>query len=194
MEALSRVLTPPPRTLDHALVDALELPASRPPWLDDEDGLSTIYDRYREIAQHGELALAAVMMANEVMWKPGTEDAPSSVIYTFDPVLQDWPAHIRGIAAALYEFHESTATPPRDPWHRLLLDRLHSGFERTMHQRIPSDITKGFVAYESSCMLFRRHLPGGFLDRRFVPVLVLRRGPTPHPCAVVPSSLWPEGF
>ena len=194
MEALSRVLTPPPRTLDHALIEALELPGGRPAWLTETDGLFAIYERYRELAQHGELALAVVMMANEVMWEPGDHDAPASVIYTFDPVLQSWPEHLETISGRMYQFHQASGEPPRDPWHRLLLDRLHSGYERTMHQLVPPDIAEGFVCYESSCMLFRKHLPAGYLDRRFVPVLVLRRGPTPHPCAVVPGSLWPEGF
>ncbi|MBX2798332.1 MAG: hypothetical protein KTR31_11700 [Myxococcales bacterium] len=193
LDALRRVFTPPPRTLSPDVIAALELPKTRPEWIYG-DRLSAIYDRYREIVQHGELALGVIMMANRTLWEPGDNDAPASIVYTFDPVLQEWPERMEQIRHRLYEFHGSTGTPERDPWRRLLLDRLNSGYERTMHQRIDPEITGGFVAYESAVMLFRRHLRGGVVSDRFLPMLVLRRGGAPHPAVVVPASLWPGGL
>lgn len=192
LHQLRRVLPAPPRTLDTHVIQAITRPA-RPTWMTERDRLSVVFERFRDIVQHGELTMGAVVMANDAMWEPGSGDAPGSVVYSFDPVLIDRPDILQSIGNDLFGFHDSDQVP-RDPWQRLLLDRLHSGFERTFHQPLPPELTNGFVAYESSCMLFRSHLPNGVLDRRFLPLLVLRSGPPPHPCLMVPATLWPDGL
>lgn len=193
MIALQRRLGPSPRVVSAELAQQLALPAP-PAWLGDGDALSLIYDNHEAIVRHGALALASVVMANQSLWEPGDNDAPASVVYTFDPVLQGMPERLVAAGSAIYGYHQSEAEPPLDPWRRLLLDRLHSGLERTMHQRLPPEHTGGFVVYESSVMLCRDHLPDRVLSQRFLPVLVLREGQGPHPAFVVPAALWGERF
>jgi len=190
IDALSARLGSPPRPIaGDALSLSLSLPPP-PPWLTDDDGLNLIYDRHTDLVTHGEVALATIVMANTVLWEPGTDDAPASVVYTFDPTLLQHPHRLEQYGHAQYRHHKSTEDPPRDPWLRQIYEQLYSGLDRAMHQRLPPEETGGHPVYHSATVVFRAHLEDGKLGDGPLPVLVLRRGPPPWPCMIVPSSLW----
>lgn len=194
IDALARLahrLGAPPRPTTAALAEAFHLPVL-PGWLGEQDGLYHQVRLRDALMQRGELALGAFFMANTVLWEDGDTDAPAGVVYSFDPVLQRFPERLAAIGTALYRFHEYAGEPPVDPWRRLVLDQLHSGYERPLHERVPPELASGRVAYHTSLMVFREHLPTGRITGRWVPLLVLREGPCP--AMIVPSRLWSEPF
>jgi len=153
-----------------------------------------LYERYRNVdalLQGGEITWGVVFMANTAVWEPGDEDQPLGVVYSFDPWFEQRPERLRPLGKRLFAFHASDDEPPRRPWEREVRDQLYTGLERPLHDELPPSLSGGRVAFHSSAIACRAHMPEGFLADTLLPLLVHRTG-RPPTCMPVPHHYWPR--
>jgi hypothetical protein len=186
LEGLRQQLTPAARLREKD--EWLQPP---PPWMTPQDVLHAYYRNPLPVLEEGEITWGVVFMGNSALWKPGPDDLPIGLVYSFDPWFERHPERLGPIATSLFGFHGSDDPPPLRPWERQIRDALHSGFERPLHQLLPPSLSGGRVVYHTSAIGSRAHLPNGCLNGTLLPVLVRRARP-PRSCVPVPHRYWPR--
>jgi len=193
LRALAARLGPAPRRIDGELAQAMALPPA-PPWLEPGHALEQIRRDHALVVERGRLAPAVLFMANTVLYEPGEADAPAAAVYSFDPAVAAFPGKLRRAGERLFAFHEFQGDPPTDPWQRQLVAALDTGMAWPQHLRVPPELCEGHAMFVGSVMLYRAHLPGGWLADARVPLLVGPSGMDPRSALVVPGALWPSAW
>ena len=141
----------------------------------------------------GEPVWTAMVMANSVLFRPGSTDAPAAIVYSFDTAFDADPDRLRGIAARLQELREIgsrglSSDAPREL--RAMAKQIEDEAARLTNHRVPASLVGGDeeVWYETLC-IYRRDLPTGYLRDGLIPALALRsRRRTPR---TLPLKYWP---
>jgi len=157
------------------------------------DPLWGIWQHGADVLRRGEAVVGWIYMANDVLWRPGDDNAPGGVVYSFDRALTDVPERLAPVAHELYRYHVDSADTvplPLAAWERTLYDQVYSGLERPFHQRLPPSIAGSRIIYHSSVFFFREHLPTGHLTDHAVPLIVDREETG---IALIPPVEWWPG-
>lgn len=160
--------------------------APGPAWLA-SDRLNEVYRLHEQLLAEGEITWAWVVMANESAWRPGGGVVPGMVIYSFDPWFERRPSRLGPISERLLQQPDR---PGVWPWEAQVSDWIAKELARPLDEPLPPSLALGRAVRLSTMLFFPDHLPHGYLTGGFLPVLVLREGPS-RPAMGVPSSLWP---
>ena len=188
LSELDRALGPAPR-------DPGDYPRpTRLGWPKHEWPLMRAVDDFDGIVQRGVLAVGRLVMASTEAFEPSANDAPLTVIYTFDRTLWRQPSVCDDIADRLFDFYRKPDAVPAHPSERHVYEQMRRDTERPIHERVPASLSDGFVVYWCRLMLFRAHVPGHALGSNYFPLLVDLDGPKPPLAVMVPHSYWPNTF
>lgn len=161
----------------------------RPPeWMPRKDDLRNVYVEQKHLLDEGEVLWAALVHANGMLFQPGLMDHPAMTIYAPDNSFDKHPSHLRQIAARLFQLKGTTAGGPEaQRWGDMLANE--SEVDREFGWLVPKSWTEGREVRATQFMVFRKHLPGGFLRSGWFPLLVHDQTAAVMIC---PKNFWPQ--
>jgi hypothetical protein len=185
----------PPRSLGWFRPSPFAVP--EPSWMAQakvaDEPMKEVIRGQKSLWKHGVVVWGHVVRANAILYEPGTDDCPATLIFSATapddeavnelPVLTDrlhhlWACIIPGPGWTQRE---------TDWWEDLRNDMsYHRGFKLPEEWQQRSKDYKG-----SSFLMHRAHLPEGRITSRLLPILV---DPVTCIAQTIPSSEWPEGM
>lgn len=138
---------------------------ARPAWAA-EDEMMQFFEGHRHALVHGRLTLAATVQVNRILFEPGGSDAPGEVVYD---LADGMPAEeLTALATRLFGLRGES---PADPRAARIGRYLENQLERVFGWPVPEGW--GPETCRISTVYFpRKHLPGGYLAGRLLPVCV----------------------
>lgn len=135
----------------------------------------------------GEIALGAVVQANELLFERGRDNCPANFIYTKEPYFIENPDELDILASELFSTKGDRGYRPSI---QKLADLLADEYERIFCYKLPKDLIDNKEVYFTSVFVDRKHLPGKILSERIYPMLIL---PDSKPDAMIlPYWYWKE--
>lgn len=168
--------------------DALYLRAFPPLWAWTDPFIRQFYTRQRELRRSGAVVWGALVQANSLLFSPGGDDHPASVLYSTHAWYEVHPEELVELAGSLYDVK---ATDQDDPQLREFSRVLEDELDRAPGLQVPHSLTAGRDVYHTSVMVIRKHLPGRILRGPCFPLLV---DPQRHLVQIVPSRFWPDAL
>lgn len=168
---------------------------SMPDWLKEapEDRLNLVFEFYEQLFASGNVYYAYIIQANlHLFQQKSGADCPASVIFSDAPeinenpfILREWGQHI----------HHFTEMRPLDTPEELLeiVSVLNDGRDRSAFSfKITEPSGLSAKADFRSLIVFRKHIPQGFLKGTLVPILSADgcRGAV----TILPKSFWSKAF
>ncbi len=135
----------------------------------------------------GQIVWGAIVQANALMFEPGRGNLPGAMLFSTDLRMDDRPSLLTDCAAGLFSYKGKKNLG--DPALQAFADRLQNELSRPLGMEVPSRLT-GNIACQMSVIQFeRKHLPGGTITSRFMPILTHRDTPS---IMVLPCKYWPK--
>jgi hypothetical protein len=189
IEIVRDLLGPHPRTFEPEIRQYLE--AEPPAWLkrSPKDEMNDPFRNRETILRDGRVVWAAIVQANNQIFKRGSVDVGASVVFSEDPWFDERPQELRRIAADLYQLK---GTDQNDPDVSAIARMLTSELMRGVKMPVPARFTTQRRVFHSPIMLVRKHLPKGFLADQIFPALVDAEGK--GQLILVPAAFWPASL
>lgn len=147
--------------------------------------------RQKDIWRRGRIVWGYIVMANEALYLPGTDDLPGDVIYSLTATDEEAMARLPEIADALFEAKVAEKELPEFPEdQRGIVEHLRQETDRAFGLAVPESLSHGMQCHVSSFWAHRAFLPDEALGGRFVPLLVLAE--KVHDVLIIPGSFWPS--
>ena len=158
--------------------------ADSPKWLTHRDPLIEVSHNQALLLREGRIVWAALVMANNLLFKPGKEDCPALLVYSLDPWFESRPDELHAIARRIFELKN---TQPTEPGLRALAKLVTEESDRGMGWRVPEALTDRDVR-GAIFMVFRQHIPQGQMCGERFPILV---HPSTEAVMILPFEGWP---
>ena len=157
------------------------LKIEQPEW-SKRNNMNVYFQNYRRSLSHGKLVLAATIQANNQLFKPGPNDCPAAIVLDLAGEMK--PDQLTQLANRIFDLREDgTATTERE---QQLADYLNA--EKLHGFGMPVPDTMGPESCRiSSIFIVRKHLPGGYLQSKIMPVCV---DPANGVAVVLPVKYW----
>jgi hypothetical protein len=186
LQQVREKLGPPPRRFRWR--QWFYLRASPPAWVSGDAFFRQFYRRMAALRRDGAVVWGALVQANSLLFAPGADDCPASVLYSTHPWYEGQPGDLVELAGSLYDVK---ATAQDDPLLREFSRVLEDELDRAPGLQVPHALTDGRDVFHTSVMVIRKHLPGRLLRGSLFPLLV---DPQRHLVQIVPSHYWPEAL
>lgn len=164
-----------------------ELLISMPSWMPGDD-MEVIFKDQRFLYEEGEVVWGTFVQANGLLYSHGALNCPATFIYSRHEDVDRQPALLRDVARLV---HELRGREWDDPDEQRYGDMLENERMRAMRWKVPDSRSLGLPVYSTTVMVCRRHLPGGVLIRRTMPML---RHRDTVATIIVPHWFWPRSF
>lgn len=152
------------------------------------DALNRLWKDQELLFTHGDVQLAALVMANEHLFHRAWVGAPGVVVHGAAPEFEQDPDALLEIAEALRELRDGTEAD--DPDLAEIRAELVNGTSRASWRPVPSSIAGSRPCYVSTIFLDRGAMPDGWLAGSLFPILALQdRTPV---LALLPFRVWPD--
>lgn len=192
LDQIRAKIGPPPRKTGWFKPSPWDIP--EPDWMKtaplEDEPMKEIVSGLKSLWKHGVIVWGHLVRANTGLYTSGEDDCPGTVI--FSPTASDGDAYktLPGLAEKLHQLRASIFpveewSVRESEWREDLQNDMsyHRGF------KLPETWQLGSQDYKGSNVLFhRRHLPDGFIQSRFLPMLV---HPITSIAQVVPAEVWP---
>lgn len=164
----------------------------RPSWMGFGDELGVIFKEKKQLLSEGVICYAAVVQANDMLFRWAFGDLPANLIYSPDEAVCRDPELLYQLAQQLFSYKDVPLEQVPESWRevaRVITDeRDRSSFA---FRAVTAD---GFAVntYFNANMIFRKHLPGMVLHSGLLPVLAC-----PGKCTsvlVLPKQYWTAEF
>lgn len=176
---------PPPRRIPW--LERPYLHARAPQWAAHDDLRRVIRDRNRLLTQ-GRIVLGAVVEANTALYRPGKQNLPALAIWSDDPFYEAKPCRLRELGRELFAMKGQHTRGDLAETARLLT----SARLRPLGYKLPDSFGDGKALWLTTLLVFREHLPCGFLNSKLLPLLVC---PEETPAALIlPGKYWPDAW
>ena len=187
IEAIRLHLGKPPRRFDSSLQVYLH---TRPPgWLSRKDDLSAVYREQDRLRREGLVVWASLVQANRLLFAPGEQDHPVSIVWSTDSYFDAASDELQAIGQAAFELK---GTQPAGGDAAALAKVLTDERMRGQRLAVPAVLTGGRTVWHSALMCTRRHLPRGVLRGRLLPIWI---DPKPTGMALlIPTAYWPPAM
>ena len=141
-------------------------------YLYEPDELYMLFDPMLQMKffKEGKVALGALVQANELLFKRGSDNCPANYIYTRDPYYTEHTEEFHALAMDLFQTKGEAGFIPSI---QKLADILADEEECTYCYKLPRNVTEGREVYFTTIMVDRDHLPGKKLAEGLKPMLIL---------------------
>lgn len=150
--------------------------------------LYIVYESRNRLLREGNVALAAIVQANNELYAPGEKDRPANVVYSSDRATPDLLRVLSRCADRIFALKNTT---PDRPEERKFAEMVTDECRREMRVPVPRGIAEIDGITLTTIMVFRPDLPHGYLTNGFFPLLVHRHTPA---TLIVPSPYWPAAI
>lgn len=152
------------------------------------DALDRLWKEQETLFTRGDVQLAAVVMANENLYRRAWVGAPALVVLGADPRVDPDPEALQRIAGLLYglKVEDDDFDVELEP----LADRLRDETTRFERVPVPAAISGDVACVMTTIYVHRDALPGRWLAGRVIPVLSHVES-TPA-ITVLPERYWPD--
>jgi hypothetical protein len=156
------------------------------------DPVRNIFEYSELLLQHGRVCWGHSVIANTEMFEPGAEDCPGVFVYSDDPFVDRFPGWLGRPASHLQYYHSDETRAPNPPrcYEHYLAIRDEMNYQE--NTQLSPVLTENRVVYYVSVLIFREHLPHGYLTGHLVPMLTLNREGYPKMAMILPCQLWPD--
>lgn len=166
------------------------LRAHPPGWLRERPG-DPLWDVFRaqwRLLKEGRLMWGQIVQANTLLFEPGPDDCPASLLISEDPLAHRSPDRLGDAARAMFKLKGTTPTDPvLAEFARVLTDEVERHWTL-----VPQQVAGLRDTYCVAMMIFRKHLPAGYLPPVDLPYPVLALPGELQSALVVPGSYWPR--
>lgn len=188
LEAIRETLGPAPRSFPFLEMWGY-LRIKRPRWAWFRDDIRQIFWNRTSLLRKGRIVWGHIVQANAMLFSPGELDAPAAVVYcTQDRRVIDL-AELSQIASQLFDLKGKPQFADEQD-RQAFSDRLADEMSRPYGLRVPKSISPRIPCAMSTIFIARKHLPGGYLKKPLLPLLVATT--PPHVTMVVPDKYWPK--
>ncbi len=158
----------------------------RPHWIFNHPLFQTYKDA-KVLRKHGRVYYAALIQANEKMFRPVAGDNipgnPGVVLYCAGGAYETDPEALRGLASQLYHYKNTDEAP--EEWKSIVAQITD---EHSFSYHLPVENRKSTGVYYTPLMFFRQHLPK---DRLIGPIFPIVAAPEHCKCIMVlPKRYW----
>ncbi len=185
-ECIRRFGSPPRRLRLRDRWSYLQVP--RPWWalVDPQEPLHLLFRHVWQLYQEGEIVWGSIIQANALLFSPGPHNCPGELLYSLEDSAGVDPQYLEEVADRLGELK---GTKPDNPALFEIAHYLTDERIRVFGLPVPELLSPGIGCKISTTFFVRKHLPGGVLVGRILPVLVLPR--QPHVALPLPERYWP---
>jgi hypothetical protein len=162
---------------------------SKPSWCTKDDDLFATFRNKRRLLTDGVVVWAHIIQANILLFKPGSDNCPASVIFSPDCRSRVDPEELGRIAHSLFKLKGTT---PGDSDLQELADNITNEMKRTFGLKLPRSVSPHFELYEATTFVTRKHLPNRQLSLPFFPLLIAAE--PPYYNYPLPSRFWPQSL
>lgn len=155
-----------------------------PKWLRADDVLGVIGGEQTRLLKSGRVAWGALVEADDLLFSPGQEDGRATLLYSLDPWFDARPEALTQLAGTVLSFKN---TRPEDPSMQLVAAFITDEMDRSMGWSLPTELSARPVR-GAAFIVYRAHLPDGFLRGGVFPVLV---HPDTEAVMILPREFWP---
>ncbi len=155
-----------------------------PGWMRPEDPLRSIITDQEHLFSGSRVVWGAIAGANDLLFDPGPQDSPASVVYCSDTDFDDAPAALRDTVDAIRKL-----TPDSDdPQVRAFAEYVADDKARALKVSVPYWIGANERLFHATFIVVRKHLPDGVLSQNLVPLLI--NPARTNAVTALPSRYW----
>lgn len=160
----------------------------KPIWCGKNDDLHQFFENKWSVFKNGVVVWAHLVQANQLLFKPGPENCPASVVFCPNPNAQADLSLLSRVASQMFELKGTT---PEDPKLREIAEMLTDEMIRTSGNQVPTQLTGRTPIFESTVFVSRKHLPEPkCLTQSFFPLVVNPNRPFYN--FPLPARYWSE--
>ncbi len=162
----------------------------RPAWARGGDTpFECIYQDYKQLLKTGTVVWGVVVQANNLLMKPGPDDCPAAALFSLDPFFDDKLQTLAELAGVLFSMKGQNI---RDPEVVKFATAITNEEDVLFNRELPHSLTFGRTVYYTTIMVHRKHLPLGFLNTGFFPLLA---DPEATEASIIlPARYWDPGL
>ena len=140
------------------------------------------------LLQQGIVVWGRLVQSNNLLFKPGRWDHPAVIVCSPDPIFHSSLGELTRIARELYELKDKKIEHPEMLDLINFAEAITNEMDCLFNIEIPNCLTLNQLVYFTSIMVYRKHLPEGYLKQGWFPVLI---APDKTPAAMIlPSRYW----
>ncbi|WP_374337995.1 hypothetical protein [Leeia sp.] len=158
--------------------------APQPGWMESRDPLFKVWEEQRLLVQRGRVVWGALVQANSQLFQWGDMDCPAQLVYSPEPSFDAAPQRLRAVGQAIFDLKH---TRPDSPELQVLADSVTQELERSFGLLLPASLGATEDMATSSFMVYRQHLPDGFLRGGVFPILT---APGTRSVMILPYAYW----
>lgn len=185
-EVCRHKLGPAPRVLKGAQRKTLLLKA--PPW-SAQDALARVTQSQQMLLEQGRVASAALVQANAQLWAPNQSDSAALALWSEDARFETDTSRLRELALEVYDLkgQELAEDDPLQP----IAHYVTAESSRPLNAPLPAGWGEANARfYLSALLVWRAHLPCGFLTSTVLPMLVLPE--KTDAVMILPAEFWAD--
>lgn len=155
-----------------------------PIWMRPEDPLRTIIGEQEHLFSGSRVVWGAMAGANDLLFDPGPQDSPASVVYCAGTDFDDAPAVLRETVDAIRQLTPDSVDPEVREFAAYVCDDK----ARALKVSVPFSIGANERLFHATLIVVRKHLPDGVLSQNLVPLLI--NPARTSSVTVLPSRYW----
>ena len=136
----------------------------------------------------GQIVWGTIIQANVLLFKPGKANCPAAIVYSPDTKFHNNPGELGKIARELYELKNKIIEHPEVIDLKIFAEAITNEMDGLLNIKIPNYLTSNNLVYYTSIMVYRKHLPLGYLKQNYFPVLVAPKYTSAS--MILPSRYW----
>ena len=177
-----------PRALSRA--QRKELLRKAPPW-SVGDALSRVTDSQRLLLEEGRIAPAALVQANSQLWAPDQSDSAALCLWSEHARFESDSRRLRELALSIFDLKDTQ--PEDDDPLKPIAHAVTAESSRPLNVPLPENWGEENIKfYLSALLVWRAHLPCGFLTSTILPVLVLPE--KTDATMILPGQFWADAL
>jgi len=157
----------------------------RPEWCDKSENMWAYFKNTNNVLLHGNIVWGRIVQANSLLFEPGNDDCPASVVFCPNPEVVIPLSILENASEKMYSLKNTT---PDNKELLKIANTLTSEVDRTFGIKVPEIFCNEYNILEASTFITRKHLPNKILSASVFPLLVSRS--SPYYCFPLPSKYW----
>ncbi len=167
--------------------DVAEFIMDRPKWTfeNNTESFDMIYSSQHNLLQNGKVVWAAIVLANEDLFKGAGEQLPAAIVYSFDPFFDSQPQKLNEISDLIFTVKANSSDSELNDFANIVSDKK----KVILNTKVPNCLTDNKECNFCFIIIDPDFLPDGRLSKRLLPVLAI---PGQDTALLLPDEFWDQ--